>query len=483
MLRDSYATWRCGGHELSLVRPRIMGVLNLTHDSFSDGGAFEGKDGRLVHEKAIERGLAMLDEGADIIDVGGASTRPGHTPIPWEQELDHIAPVVEALVEHNAIVSVDTQSPEVASYCLELGAHIINDVSGFTDPRMVECVAESDCGVVIMHWNQKTGISSRRSVQLYANHPARRTVPSARRFTLPDEAPLMREVMGFLGDQARMLMRTGVAHDRICVDPGPGFAKGTDEDVIIQRNVRLLQSMGYPVLTAVSRKRFVGAVSGAREPLAREAATIGMCLSAIEHGSRILRVHNVKAVFQAVCAWWATSVADPRQAFVAMGSNVDDPMSYLARAARLMDKLPLTCVTAVSNAYETAPALGLETPVINAVAELHTELHPLVLLGMLLDIENQLGRTRDPSSDVPGPRTIDLDLAWYEGERHAGNRLTLPHPGLGLRDFVLVPMEDLMPDPARFLTHEGVKVLAVEERIGQVMADLGAVSWEAERDG
>jgi len=187
----------------------------------------------------------------------------------------------------------------------------------------------------------------------------------------------------------------------------------------------------------------------------------------------------VKSAFEAVSAWWATSHADSRQAFVAMGSNVGDPLDNLARAARLMDKLPLTCVTAVSNAYETVPALGLDTPVVNAVAELHSELHPLVLLDMLLGIEDELGRTRDPDSDVPGPRTIDLDLAWFEGERHAGRRLCLPHPGLGQRDFVLVPMEDLMPDPVRFLTHEGVEVLPVEDRIGQVMADLGTVNWEA----
>jgi 2-amino-4-hydroxy-6-hydroxymethyldihydropteridine diphosphokinase len=161
-----------------------------------------------------------------------------------------------------------------------------------------------------------------------------------------------------------------------------------------------------------------------------------------------------------------------------MGSNVKSPISCLARAAQLMDRLPLTCVTAVSNAYETAPAYGLETPCVNAVAELHTELHPLVLLGLLLDIEDRLGRVREPGATVPGPRTIDLDLAWYEGEYHAGDRLTLPHQGLGERDFVLVPLEDLMPDPVRFLTHAGVTVTDVADRVGQVLADLGPVPWE-----
>jgi 7,8-dihydro-6-hydroxymethylpterin-pyrophosphokinase len=103
-----------------------------------------------------------------------------------------------------------------------------------------------------------------------------------------------------------------------------------------------------------------------------------------------------------------------------------------------------------------------------------------VLLGLLLDIEDQLGRTREPGATRPGPRTIDLDLSWYEGEYHAGERLRLPHPGLGERDFVLVPLEDLMPDPVRFLTHAGVDVKPVEERVGRVMADLGTLEWENE---
>lgn len=474
MLRDSYTTWRCGTHELSLMRPRIMGILNVTPDSFSDGGE------NLDPEIAIARGLAMLDEGADILDVGGESTRPGATPVAVDEELDRVAPVVEALCERGAIVSIDTRNVEVARTCLELGASIINDVSGFTDENMVELVTQSDCGVVIMHWNQKTGVNSRKSVQLYANHPARRMVPSARRFTLPDEAPLMREVMGFLGDQARLLMRAGVAHDRICVDPGPGFDKGTDEDVIIQRNTKKLLSMGYPVLTAVSRKRFVGSVSGTKEPLDREMASMGICLSAISEGARLIRAHNVAATFEAISAFWSVSRADSRQGFVSLGSNVGDRMGYLARAVKLINKLPLTCVTAVSNAYETEPAYGIATPVANAVAEIHTELHPLVLLDKLLEVEDQLGRIRDPQTLGHGPRTIDCDLCWIEGEEHHGARLELPHPGIGERDYVLVPMEDLMPDPVRFLTHAGVTVREVEDRVGHVLADLGPIAWEDE---
>lgn len=472
MLRDNYATWQCGSHTLSLVRPRIMGILNTTPDSFSDGGV------NLDPDKAIENGMAMLDVGADIIDVGGESTRPGAEPVPPDEELDRVSPVVEALCERGAIVSIDTRHVEVARTCIELGASIINDVSGFTDPEMVELARESDCGIIIAHWNQRTGVNTRKSVQLYANHPARRIAPSARRFTLPEEAPLMREVMGFLGDQARTLMRSGVAHDRICVDPGPGFGKGADEDIIIQRNTKLLASMGYPVLSAVSRKRCVGAVTGVEEPVGRGAGTLGMCLNAVACGARVLRVHDVASAFQAVTSYWATSRADSRMGFVALGSNVGNRMEYLAQAIKLIDGLPLTCVTAVSKAYETEPAYGIDTSVANAVAEIHTELHPLVLLDKLLDIEDQLGRTRDPATLGHGPRTVDLDLCWIEGEEHHGRRLELPHPELGRRDFVLVPMEDLMVDPVRFLTHAGIDVLPVDDRVGHVIAELGPIAWE-----
>lgn len=471
MLRDNYYSWQCGSHHISLARPRVMGILNVTPDSFSDGGE------NLDPKAAVRRGLEMLDEGADIIDVGGESTRPGHTAVSDEEEQARIVPVVSELVRHGAVVSVDTRHAGTARACVELGAAIVNDVSGFTDPEMVQVAAESDCGVVVMHWNQKSGRGARRSVQLDSVRPARRVAPSNRRFTLPEEAPIMREVMGFLGDQARTLMRAGVAHDRICIDPGPGFDKGTDEDVVIQRNTQKLVSMGYPVLCAVSRKRFVGAVSGVGEARERDAATVGVCLSAVVSGARVLRVHDVAGTAQAIDAFWSVGRKDARQAFISLGSNVGDELDHIVRATRLIDALPLTCVVQLSHVYETEPAYGIESTVANAVAEIRTELHPLVLLDKLLDIEGQLGRVRDPGEEGHGARTIDCDLCWYEEEEHAGPKLTLPHPRLGERDYVLVPMEDLMSDPVRFLRHSGVEVLPPEGRVGRVLADLGAVEW------
>ena len=490
MLRQSYNTWQCGTHTISLARPRIMGVLNVTPDSFSDGGK------NFDPEAAIARGLQMLDEGADIIDVGGESTRPGHTPVLPTEEAERVVPVVRALVAAGAIVSIDTRHAEVAKMCVRLGASIINDVSGFTDPEMVAVAAESDCGCIVMHWN-KDGLGARverKQVQLDDMRPSRptgsaaaraaatgaetRTLSSQRRFTLPEEAPIMRQIMGFLGDQARGLMRAGVSKDRICIDPGPGFDKFADEDVVIQRATRSMVSMGYPLLCAVSRKRFVGAVSGVTEATQRDAATHAICIAAITNGARILRVHDVAGTAQAINAYWAMTERDPRQGFVALGSNVGDRVGYLARATQLIDEIPLTCVVSVSHAYETEPAYGIATPVVNAVAEIRTELHPLVLMDKLLEVENALNRTRKKGEEGHGPRTIDCDFLWVEGEQHAGKHLTLPHPRMGERDYVLVPMEDLMHDPVRFFSHGGVEIAPPDQRVGHVTEDLGAITWE-----
>ncbi len=526
MLREDLATWHCGKHNISLARPRIMGVLNVTPDSFSDGGAHADTDA------AIEWGLKLLDDGADIIDVGGESTRPGFRPVSPDEEAKRVIPVIRALVDAGAVVSIDTRHPEVARLAVKLGASIVNDVTGFTNPEMVRVAVESDCGCVVMHAGEVSGRTARRSVTLDssaaaraaaahakdaapakdADEPEKPAEPSSadvadaaaaerldevmrrsargvtsptvtlaggnRRFTLPESAPIMRHVMGFLGDQARELMRAGVSRERICIDPGPGFGKLADEDVVIQRANAKMVSMGYPVMCAVSRKRFVGAVSGVTDAAARDAATAGVCIAAVESGVRLLRVHDVAGVAQALNSYWSVAHPDPRRAFVALGSNVGDRLEYLKRAAALINAIPLTCVTAVSRAYETDPAYGIAMPVANAVAEIRTELAPLVLIDALLDVEKKLGRTRTAGQEGHGPRTIDCDLLWMEGESHAGRKLALPHPRLGERDFVIVPMEDLMHDPERFLAHAGISVLPREQRVGLVRADLGELAWE-----
>ena len=275
MLKEGSAVWQCGNHEISLTRPRIMGILNVTPDSFSDGGE------HLDVSAAVEYALAMLDQGADIIDVGGESTRPGHKPVSPNEEAERVVPVIRKILAAvpDAIISIDTRHPDVAKMCVRLGASIINDVTGFTNPAMVEVAAASNCGCVITHWDRTLEERpARKQVILDDTKPAR-VVPSSQRFTLPEEAPIMRNVMGFLGDSARTLMRAGIAKERICVDPGAGFDKDANQDVVIQRATRSMVSMGYPLMCAVSRKRFVGAVSGEKDAASRDAASIGVALS------------------------------------------------------------------------------------------------------------------------------------------------------------------------------------------------------------
>ena len=574
MARDS-KVWRCGKYELKFDRPRIMGVLNVTPDSFSDGGE------HLDTEAAIAHGLKMLDDGADIIDVGGESTRPGFTPVDPDTEARRVLPVVQALAKAGAVVSIDTRHVEVAKAAVRVGASIVNDVTGFTDPRMVDFVKESDCGLVVMHAGEVADVERPRThteVQLdtsaaaFMAQKAREAEEAARalgatgkskraakaklisgmvqplqpqlpfdapapaadaeqaapapgasaavafdatdadavsasvedapssddlaavmarsgatayngsrsaqlrRFTLPDSAPIMRRVMGFLSDQARALIHAGVARERICLDPGSGFGKEANEDIVIQRELGKIASLGYPTLCAVSRKRLVGAISGVANARERDIATFGVCLGAIEQGANIVRVHNVAGFAQFLNGFWAIARPQPRRAYVALGSNEGDRLENIRTARDLIAQIPMTCVSSCSRIYESEPAYETDQDAFaNAVIEIKTELAPLILLDELGKVELQLGRDRSGKAKANGPRPIDCDLLWMDNEIHGGNKLRLPHPGLGERDFVLVPLEDLMHNPARFFRYEGVDVKEPEDRVGHVVAELGTL--------
>lgn len=574
MARDS-KVWRCGKYELKFDRPRIMGVLNVTPDSFSDGGEHLDTDAAIAH------GLKMLDDGADIIDVGGESTGPGFTPVDPDTEARRVLPVVQALAKAGAVVSIDTRHVEVAKAAVRVGASIVNDVTGFTDPRMVDFVKESDCGLVVMHAGEVADVERPRThteVQLdtsaaaFMAQKAREAEEAARalgatgkskraakaklisgmvqplqpqlpfdapapaadaeqaapapgasaavafdatdadavsasvedapssddlasvmarsgatayngsrsaqlrRFTLPDSAPIMRRVMGFLSDQARALIHAGVARERICLDPGSGFGKKANEDIVIQRELGKIASLGYPTLCAVSRKRLVGAISGVANARERDIATFGVCLGAIEQGANIVRVHNVAGFAQFLNGFWAIARPQPRRAYVALGSNEGDRLENIRTARDLIAQIPMTCVSSCSRIYESEPAYETDQDAFaNAVIEIKTELAPLILLDELGKVELQLGRDRSGKAKVNGPRPIDCDLLWMDNEIHGGNKLRLPHPGLGERDFVLVPLEDLMHNPARFFRYEGIDVKEPEDRVGHVVAELGTL--------
>lgn len=574
MARDS-KVWRCGKYELKFDRPRIMGVLNVTPDSFSDGGEHLDTDAAIAH------GLKMLDDGADIIDVGGESTRPSFTPVDPDTEARRVLPVVQALAKAGAVVSIDTRHVEVAKAAVRVGASIVNDVTGFTDPRMVDFVKESDCGLVVMHAGEVADVERPRThteVQLdtsaaaFMAQKAREAEEAARalgatgkskraakaklisgmvqplqpqlpfdapapaadaeqaapapgasaavafdatdadavsasvedapssddlasvmarsgatayngsrsaqlrRFTLPDSAPIMRRVMGFLSDQARALIHAGVARERICLDPGSGFGKEANEDIVIQRELGKIASLGYPTLCAVSRKRLVGAISGVANARERDIATFGVCLGAIEQGANIVRVHNVAGFAQFLNGFWAIARPQPRRAYVALGSNEGDRLENIRTARDLIAQIPMTCVSSCSRIYESEPAYETDQDAFaNAVIEIKTELAPLILLDELGKVELQLGRDRSGKAKANGPRLIDCDLLWMDNEIHGGNKLRLPHPGLGERDFVLVPLEDLMHNPARFFRYEGIDVKEPEDRVGHVVAELGTL--------
>ena len=208
----------------------------------------------------------------------------------------------------------------------------------------------------------------------------------------------------------------------------------------------------------------------------RDAATFGVCLGAIQAGANIVRVHDVAGFAQFLNGYWAVAKPQPRRAFVALGSNLGRRLDNIRAAKDLIAEIPMTCVSNCSRIYESEPAYeARQEPFANAVIEIRTELAPLILLDQLMEVENKLGRNRTKSARANGPRTLDCDLLWMEGEIHGGDKLRLPHPKLGERDFVLVPLEDLMHDPARFFRYEGVDVKEPEDRVGHIVGELGSL--------
>jgi dihydropteroate synthase len=253
--------------------PRLMGIVNVTPDSFSDGGRF------FEPEAAIDHGLRLAAEGADLLDVGGESTRPGAEPVSADEELRRVMPVVEALCERTAIpVSIDTSKAAVARAALGAGAEVVNDVTALErDPAMLPLVAESKCGVCAMHMQ-----GTPRSMQ---ENPA--------------YGDVVDEVLGYLRARRDALVGAGVEQLRIALDPGIGFGKTTQHNLELVRHARRFCGLGCPLLVGHSRKRFIGQVVG--DPSAdRAAGTLALALVLARQGVQVLRVHDVAAVRQAL---------------------------------------------------------------------------------------------------------------------------------------------------------------------------------------
>lgn len=264
----------CGRFEFSLERPLVMGILNVTPDSFSDGSRHLDTDAAIAH------GMEMVQQGADIIDIGAESTRPGAIPVTQQQEIDRLLPVIEGLRECGAAISVDTFKPEVMQGMLKAGVDMINDVYGFRQPGALEAVAPFMCGLCVMHMQGEP-----------------RTMQQA-----PYYDDVVGEVREFLRERVAEMRTLGMHPQRILLDPGFGFGKSATHNYELLRRLPELFFDDYPWLVALSRKTMIGQVTG-REPDQRLGGSIAGALAGVSRGAAMVRVHDVAQTVDALKVW------------------------------------------------------------------------------------------------------------------------------------------------------------------------------------
>jgi dihydropteroate synthase len=265
---------RCGRFEFALERPLIMGVVNVTPDSFSDGGRYFARDAAIAHARRL------AEEGAEIVDIGGESTRPGAAPVSEEEELERILPVLEALGD--LCISVDTRRPAVMAAALDAGASMINDVQALQASGALEAVRESQCAVCLMHMKGEPATMQRD----------------------PHYDDVVREVKAFLQERVAAAEAAGIARERIVVDPGFGFGKTAAHNLTLLGRLAELGELGAPLLAGLSRKSTIGQLTG-RPADARLAGSLAMALIAVQRGATILRVHDVKETRDVIAVWEA----------------------------------------------------------------------------------------------------------------------------------------------------------------------------------
>jgi dihydropteroate synthase len=271
---------RCAGRVLDLSRPRIMGVVNVTPDSFSDGGRYFDR------ERALEHARRLVADGADIIDIGGESTRPGAAPVDEAAEIDRVEAIVGALAADGTLVSIDTMKPAVMRAAVAAGASMINDVRALQEPGAIEAAATSDAAVCLMHMR-----GSPRTMQQDTHYD-----------------DVVGEVVTFLASRAKACEAAGIARDRLALDPGFGFAKTAAQSFRLLNALSSVVALGYPVVAGFSRKSALGKVTG-REPGERLAASIAAALGAVARGAAIVRVHDVRETVDALNVWHAIESA------------------------------------------------------------------------------------------------------------------------------------------------------------------------------
>jgi len=268
------AIWRCGPHVIPLGRRTlVMGIVNATPDSFSDGGSYANVD------DAVKHAIQMVADGAELVDVGGESTRPGSDVVAPEEEIHRVLPVIRRIVDElpDVPVSIDTRKPAVARAALEGGASIVNDVSAGADPAMFGVVGEADAGMVLMHMKGEP-----------------KTMQDD-----PSYYDVVAEVRGFLGDRVEAAVGAGIDLERLCIDPGIGFGKTLEHNLTILRDIRAFHHLGVPVLGGPSRKRFIGTLTDT-DVDDRIEGTAGVVAWCAAEGVDIVRVHDVKEMTRVV---------------------------------------------------------------------------------------------------------------------------------------------------------------------------------------
>ncbi|MYM82039.1 dihydropteroate synthase [Duganella sp. FT50W] len=266
--------WRGQG-----VRARVMGILNVTPDSFSDGGHYQSLEFALSHAEQ------MIQEGVDIIDIGGESSRPGAPPVSLEDELRRVMPVLYAMRDMGPAISVDTYKPQVMREAIIAGADMINDINGFRAPGAIEAVKDSDCALCIMH--MQSDPQHMQLAPLYTN--------------------VVEDIINFLRERAEALMAAGIDPRRLCIDPGFGFGKTVEHNyALLKATARLMNALNLPLLAGLSRKSMVGAITG--KPVEqRMAGSVGGALAAVAQGALIVRVHDVSETVDALKVFQAGS--------------------------------------------------------------------------------------------------------------------------------------------------------------------------------
>ena len=272
---------RCGELSLDLSVPHVMGILNVTPDSFSDGGKHNGKAQALAHAQQ------MIADGATVIDVGGESTRPGASVVEVEEEIRRVVPVVEALAELDVVISIDTSQPEVIQAAVTAGAHIWNDVRALTRPNALETAAKLNIPVIIMHMRGEP--TTMNGLDQYDN------------VTL--------DVMTELSQRVSDALKAGVKAENIMIDPGFGFAKNAKQNLKLLKEFHQLNQLGYPILSALSRKRFIGEALGGADAGQRAVGSVAGHLLSIQQGACMVRAHDVKAMSDAIKVWQAMNMA------------------------------------------------------------------------------------------------------------------------------------------------------------------------------